>query len=381
MPYPRPTLATLQQQAAQDVTANLPSADPLLRFAALFIIAQKVLPNAANLMYAYLDYISLQCTPYTATDEFLAAWGALKNVFINTAEQANNGSISFPAAMNGVTYPAGSTINRGDGVGYTTTVDVVSGAGVLLFTSGKVVASADPTGLTGAFGNCAINTVMNLGTATAGISSQGAVTVAFTNGTDLETQGSFRTRVLAAYQSIQGIKNAAWFEQEAKDLVPIVTRAWAIPNLMGGGTIVVYFMMDEAEEAFNGYPQGTNGVATDETRDTVATGDQLAVANALFPVQGAFPLLYASAPAEVTQAHTVTGLSGASAGVKNAIIAAIADVYIRNATAKGGTIDVQDLQVAIASVAGSSGAVLTVPSANITTTIGELIHSSGVTFP
>ena len=48
-----------------------------------------------------------------------------------------------------------------------------------------------------------------------------------------------------------------------------------------------------ARPCHGGFPQGTNGVAALETRDTAATGDQLAVANYLYPLRPVTPIVYA----------------------------------------------------------------------------------------
>lgn len=42
----------------------------------------------AHLHYGYLDYIALQATPATATDEYLAAWAALKGIYRKPATAA-----------------------------------------------------------------------------------------------------------------------------------------------------------------------------------------------------------------------------------------------------------------------------------------------------
>ena len=80
MPFSRPSLTQLRQQASADFTNNIPGADALLRYSNLQVIAT-VLAGMANQQYGYLDWISKQSIPFTATDEFLAAWGALKEVF------------------------------------------------------------------------------------------------------------------------------------------------------------------------------------------------------------------------------------------------------------------------------------------------------------
>jgi len=77
MPFPRPTLTDLRAQAMQDITASdLPDADGFLRRAVLRVLA-RVQAGLAYLHYGYLDWISGQSTPFTATGEYLEAWAAL----------------------------------------------------------------------------------------------------------------------------------------------------------------------------------------------------------------------------------------------------------------------------------------------------------------
>ena len=64
------------------------------------------------------------------------------------------------------------------------------------------------------------------------------------------------------------------------------TRAWCLPNGMGTGTVALYTMLDNANAQWGGFPQGSNGVATLELRDAAAQGDQLTVANAIYPQRG-----------------------------------------------------------------------------------------------
>ena len=78
--------------------------------------------------------------------------------------------------------------------------------------------------------------------------------------------------------------------------VPGVTRAWVPPVPLIPGAVTVFFMMDVSEAAHGGFPQGTNGVASLETRDIAATGDQLAVANSIYPLRPVTPIVYAVAP-------------------------------------------------------------------------------------
>lgn len=375
MPYARPTLTQLRAQVAADIQSGLPGSDPLLRFSSLNVLGT-ALAGLAQLQYGYTDWIAKQSNPFTATEEFLEAWAALKNVFREAATQAGStvpGQITF-AGTNGTPLPIGTPIVRGDGVGFTTTsAGVWSGNNVTV----NAVANADPSGLTGAFGNCAVGTVMTLGTSIAGINSTGSVSVAFTGGADVEKDDSLRARMLQAYQNTPqgGAQNdyVTWALQ-----VNGVTRAWCNPNGFGAGTVVVYTMFDVTESANNGFPQGVNGVATLETRGTPATLDLLTVANWIYPLRPATALAYSVAPTQQVINFTITGTSSFTTAMKSAIAAAISGIFVLygsplSATpGQNGTVDLSYIESAIAAISGTQGFVITSPTANIVGTTGQL---------
>ena len=374
MPWTRPQLSDLRNQVAQDIASAIPGSDPLLRFANLGILGN-VQAGLAHLHYGYLDYIALQSNPFTATDEYLEAWAALKDVFREAATSAS-GQITFPATPN-VLVPSGTPITRGDGVSCVTTADATAGAG------GTVVVSAtmdpDPTGLAGAFGNTTAGVTMTLGRTIPGVQSSGTVTTAFTGGADLETDDSLRSRMLEEYQKTAQGGAKADYEIWARQ-VPGVTRSWCNPLGAGSGTVVVYVMLDSAEAAFNGFPQGTNGVATNETRDTPATGDQLIVANYIYALRPATALVYVVAPVAYSINFTITGLSTASSSTKAAISQAIAGVLQQTGTPLGGAIDLSLIESAIAAIPGTAGFVVTSPTGNVATTTGQLAVLGTVTY-
>src|SRR5579864_8376487 len=100
MPYLRPTLSELKAQVAADIQSGLPGTDPLLRFSSLGVIG-RALAGLAQLQYGYTDYIAKQSNPFTATDEFLEAWAALKGIYREPATQAGastSGQIQFVVA-------------------------------------------------------------------------------------------------------------------------------------------------------------------------------------------------------------------------------------------------------------------------------------------
>lgn len=371
MPFSRPTLSDLKAQVAADVQANLQGVSALLRYAVLNVVTV-VQAGLAYLHYGYLDWIAKQAVPWTATDEYLVGWGALKNVYQKPATVAS-GTATFTGNP-GVPIPAGTTLVRGDNRTYTVN------ATATVDNTNTVTVSATDTAR-GAAGNCDVGTALNLGTSIPGIQSTGAVSgaVGFVGGADVETMDAFSARVIAAYQkSPQGGDQSDYVTWATA--IPGVTRAWCSPSGFGAGTVVVYFMMDLAEAAHAGFPQGTNGVSSSETRDpTVASGDQLAVANAIFLEQPVIALVYACAPLPNSVNFTISGLSTVSAATQAAVSAAIQDVFFREG-APGGTVDMSDINSGIAAVSGTAGFVITSPAGNITSATGYLPTLGTVAF-
>jgi uncharacterized phage protein gp47/JayE len=376
MPYARPTLTDLRTQVASDIQSGLPGIDSLLRFSNLNILGT-ALAGLGQLQYGYTDWVSLQANPFTATEEFLEAWAALKNVFRKPATQAGEavpGQVTFPGT-DGTPLPSGTALSRSDGVAFTTTSSgVVAGNSVTV----NAVANADPTGLTGSFGNCVIGTIMTLGMAIGGIQSSGTVTTSFVGGADIETDDSLRSRMLQAYQNVpQGGAQqdyVTWALQVAG-----VTRAWCNPNGAGAGTVVVYPMLDITEAEDNGFPQGTDGVATLETRGIpTAAGDQLEVANWIYPLRPATALVYVTSPIPQTVNFAITGSTGFSSTTKSLIAAAISGIFVLygsplgSVTGQNGVVDMSFINSAIGAISGSSGFVVTVPTGNIVGTTGQL---------
>lgn len=375
MPFPRQKLTDLQQLTAYYISSNLEGVDALLRFSNVGVIG-RALSNMVNLQYGYLDYIALNAVPFTAVDESLIGWAALKGIFQKAATSAS-GVVTFPCTGT-VSVPSGTLLTRSDGVGAVSTATVANvGSSVLV----PATISPDPTGLTGAFGNCDVGVTFTLGGAIAGVNSSGFVSTGFTGGSDLESQDDLRTRMLAAYQDVSGTGSPSDFIKWAL-AVAGVTRAWCVRNFMGPGTVGVFTMFDQAEAAHGGFPQGTNGTATGETRDANATGDQLAVANFLFtavpgePLSGLQPataLVYSNAPNNNAIPFTLQGIAGASTATKAAILAALQDLFIREATADGtGQIDLSDMNAAIGSVPLTQGFIITAPTTNVANVVSFL---------
>ena len=141
----------------------------------------------------------------------------------------------------------------------------------------------------------------------------------------------------------------------------------------------------------NGFPQGTNGVATDDGRASAATGDQLTVANAIFPLQPVTALVYAVAPTAQATNFTVADLGSNNTPTMQALItSALTDMFVRLGQA-GGTvnpatgaawagIEPSDWYAALEAIPGLTEFKVTTPSAEITPSTGKLLTVGTITF-
>lgn len=378
MPFTRPTLGQLRRQAASDINAALPGVDALLRYSNLGIMGDVLAAMAAG-HYGYLDWIALNAVPFTATGEYLEGWAALKGVTRKPASAAI-GNAAFTAAA-GAQIPAGTTLTRSDGVTYVTTAAGAAAGGTITV---PFVANAS-----GADGNADAGVTLFLAGALVGVASTGVAAAPITGGADVELDVDLRSRMLAAYATPPQGGSITDYPGWAL-AVPGVTRAWVSPATMGPGTLTVYFMMDDAQAAHGGFPQGTNGCATYEARDVAATGDQLAVANAIFPKQSVTALVYAVAPTPNQITLTLANLSGLSDARKSMIASAVSGALFTGAV-PGGVTNVSAIEAAIANTAGTAGYVLTGIAAsagtvsnggigNITSNPGALPVLAGIVF-
>ncbi|WP_288935500.1 baseplate J/gp47 family protein [uncultured Sphingomonas sp.] len=369
MTFARPTLDDLRKQSQADLQSALPGADALLRYSNLSILAN-ILAGLATGHYGYLDYIARQATPFTAIGEMLEGWAGLKGVTRKPATAAT-GAVTFTGTV-GTTIPTGTSVLRGDGYAYATSVDATVGVG------GTVLAPISAV-TAGTAGNAIDGSAFALTSGVSGIAAAGTATGPVTGGAEVESDDSLRSRMLLAYASPPQGGSASDYRQWAL-AVPGVTRAWVAPGGMGPSTVVLYFMMDDAQASHGGYPQGTNGVAAAEARDIAATGDQLTVANAIFLRQPVTPIIYAVSPRANQLGFTIAGLVGASATLKGAIASAITRALLASAV-PGGVTNMSTVEAAIAAVNGSAGFVITSVTASAGTVTpgaaGNIVSNAG----
>lgn len=378
MPWSRPTLTNLRNQTYADVTTNLSGADGFLRRSNLNVVSN-ILAGLANLHYGYEDWIAMQAVPFTSTDEYLQGWAALKGLTPKGAT-AFVGTATSTGGVNGTPVPAGNILQRSDGTPFKTnaTENVSGGSVTVTFTASTP----------GAAGNTGIGATLTLAVGIGGVNSNFTIASVVTPGADMETPDAYRTRMLQVYANPpQGGAIADYIEWALE--VPGVTRAWCLPNGFGPGTVIVYTMFDVTESAFNGFPQGTNGVATLETRDTPATGDQLAVANFIFLLRPVTALVYSCAPIASPQNFTITNLNPNTTAMQDAVEAAITGVFVAEGTvggvllsngSTGGTIPFASVVAAIDAIPGIIDFIITSPNTDIVVSTGYLPTLGTVTW-
>jgi uncharacterized phage protein gp47/JayE len=359
MPFSRPSLTALRNQSIQDITTSgVPGLTGLLRNAVLRVLAW-VMAGLAYSLYGYADWIARMGVPFTALDEYLYAWAGLIGIYPEPATAAAGDAIF--TGNPGVVVPEGTTLARQDGTPYQTTADAT------VDTSGNVTVPIIATVL-GAFTNDPGGTPISLA-AVPGVTSAG-VTGILTGGADPETADALRTRMLFKYREPpQGGAVADYVQWSTQ--VPGCTRAWVNGSGSGPGSVVVYPMFDVAEAANGGFPVGTDGVATDESRGTPATGDQLLVANHIYPLSPVTSLVYVSAPLPFPIDVTLSLLDPNTVEMQEQIAAAIADMLLIVGEV-GGTIYPSDLYEAILAVPGINHFLMDMPDTALIAPMGSL---------
>ncbi|EFK0565885.1 baseplate J/gp47 family protein, partial [Escherichia coli] len=136
------------------------------------------------------------------------------------------------------------------------------------------------------------------------------------------------------------------------------------------------------EDNAGGFPDGTDGVATDEDwTDRKATGVQLTVADYIRDYQPVTAVVYVMSPVARSIDFEIQGLSDATAALRAQVESAISEVLYNVDELDGsGVINLSDLYYAIADIEGTDGFILVSPDSNITLSQGELPVTGSITW-
>lgn len=373
MPFKRKTLSELREENRQFMQAELKNVGALLRFGNLKVLADMD-AGMAHLHYAYLDYIALQTNPFTATDEWLAGWMALKQTYRKAATASQSSSVEA-TGTSGARLPAGTVLNRSDGYQYVTDAELIIGAGKKGTTTITAILpdlTDDSTG-GGSNGNADAGTILTLDANVSGVDNSLTLVDPATGGADIEGVEDFRQRGLLAYQNPPQGGSDADYKKWAL-AVSGVTRAWIKRRGMGVGSVVIYIMCDGNDTTNNGFPTGTDGVSSLEDWGVIkATGDQGRVADYIYPLQADTAIIYVCSPIKKIVDLTISGIPDASSETIQAITDAINLLFFDNGNPDGsGKIYLSDVNGVLSQVEGSTGYVLESPMQNIVLDTGEL---------
>ncbi|HED1838401.1 TPA: baseplate J/gp47 family protein [Citrobacter freundii] len=371
MPFKRKTLSELRDENRNFLQAELKNVGALLRFANLKVVADMD-AGMAHLHYGYLDYMALQSNPFTATGEYLAGWMALKRVYRKPASAAKSNNVKAVGTANRI-IPAGTILNRGDGYQYTVATEIKiqdSGEGHGGITAVLPDVTDDVTG-GGANGNADAGTVLTLDINIAGVEAQLTLIEAATGGADIEDEEAFRSRGLLSWQEPPQGGSDTDYKKWALE-VSGVTRAWVKRRLNGAGTVGVYIMCDG--NLNDGFPVGTDGISQIEEWGAVkASGDQLSVADHIYPLQTDTAIIFVCSPIRKTINFEIAGIKDADSTVVSSIKEALTSLFFDESNPDGsGKIDLSDINKSISNVDGTKGYILNIPSSNITFKIGEI---------
>jgi len=373
MPFKRQTLTELREQNRAFMQSELQEVGALLRFSNLRVIAD-VDAGMAHLHYGYLDYIAQQSNPFTATDEWLSAWAALKKIYRKPATAAQCPQYRIKGESNRI-LPAGSILNRADGYQYATDTDIITGedgTAIVSITAILPDVTEDVTG-GGALSNAAAGTHLNLDNNVAGLDTAGTMVSAATGGADIEEVEQFRARMLLAYQSPPQGGSDTDYEGWAL-AVAGVTRAWVKRRILGAGSVGIYIMCDGTDTSNNGFPVGTDGLSSLEEWGAVkATGDQLRVADHIYPLQTDTAVVYVCSPIKKIVNFNIKGISNVSSATASQIENAIKNLFFNEGTPTGGgKIYLSDINKVIGNIDDTRGYLLVTPSSDIELAVGEL---------
>ena len=246
----------------------------------------------------------------------------------------------------GTVIAAGTELARADGVNYITDAEVSIDGGSAIAAVTAVAA--------GETANAVAATQLSLVSPIAGIDSIATVDgAALTGGSDEEVDQTLLERVLERIQ--EPPHGGAEFDYPtwARE-VSGVTRAWVYAQELGLGTVTVRFMMDDTYA--DGIPVAGDVTTVQDYIDTYrpVTADVTVVA-----------------PVAVPLAFDISGLDPATAEVKAAITAELADL-IRREGEQGGSILLSHIREAISIAAGETDHAVVAPAADVNHATGEI---------
>lgn len=330
MSFARPTLAELITRTTADLVSRLQLESEVMRRAFVRTVS-RVWSGAVHALYGHLDWSSRQHLVSTCDAEFLDAHGAEYELSRLPATYASGEAI-FSGA-DGAIVPAGTRVQRADGVEYLVQADAAIDAG------GTVAVAVDAVDA-GADGNSGPGTALTLTSSIPAVFAAAAAPDGITGGNDVESDARFRARVLERKRAAPQGGALVDYEIWAKEVAG-VTRVWVRPQWMGAGTVGVLFVADDAGTGYG--------------EDIIPDAGLVADVQAYLTDPARAPVcaeIYAVAPVPLTITMTIA-LSPNTAAVQAAVTAELIDLF-RRAGEPGSTIPLSQIREAISIAPGET---------------------------
>jgi len=348
MPFNRPSLPTLIERNLSSIESRLPGSDPRLRFSLLNVIAS-MHAGAVHSLYGNLSWNSREMIPVTASD--VAPWSTVWGIQRLPAQVAI-GTIEF-TGVDASIIPAGTLVQRSDGVEFATDAEVVIAGGTASAAVTAVLAGDD--------GNTQPGSTLTLVSPVTGVNSNATVDASgITGGADVETDSDLLERLLARVQTPPHGGTAGDYVNWALE-VPGVTRAWAYPLENGDGTVVVRFMMDDAYS------------------DGIPLAGDVATVQAYLDAQApALAAVTVAAPTPVPLDMTIA-INPNNTTVQQAVQEELADLFLRT-TSPGGTVLYSRLNEAVSIAQGEIDHSILSPTDDVTHTYDQIATLGTITW-
>lgn len=344
MPFTRPTLSQLISRAQADITTRLAGADARLRNSVEDVFA-KMQSGGVHGLHGHLVWLSRQIMPDTAEAEIMERWADIWGLARSEADKAS-GPLTI-TGTNGTVCPSGTEWQDNNGQIYETTASVTIAAGSATPTVEAQVGGDD--------GNQSVGAILTIVTPIANLDSTGTVSgTGITGGDDEESDEELLARLLLRLQTPPKGGGPGDYVNWALE-VSGVTRAWQYPNLDGVGTVGVYFVKDGKGAGAAIIPSAAEVAEVQAYLDTKA------------PVTADVNVY---APTAVAL-NTTCALKPNTATVQDACENEIA-AYLLRVSEPGVTLLLSQINEAISIAPGEEDHLLTVPSADVTHTQGQL---------
>jgi len=357
MPYARPTLNQLAQEAEADLAARLGAAERPRRN--VLTVLARVWAALAHGVYGFIAWVARQMMPYTATDEHLEQHAAWWGVF-RKPEVRSQGRVIFTGSPGG-RIEAGVLL-LGEGSGPTGGRKFQTSEGGRLDEAGEVSISVKALE-GGPGGDLPAGASLGLISPQTGVKSQAKVAEGgLSGGAEAEDDRRLRERLLNRVQEPPQGGSANDYRAWAL-AVPGVTQAWAYGNMFGPGTVGVTVVTDEAE-------------------DIIPTPELIAEVQAYLDDPARKPItadVIVFAPVPVPQTIIIRGLAPDTERVRYAVLAELAALFIREAV-PGRYLLVSHIREAISVAAGEHDHRLVAPLDDLGAGPTELLTLGEVRF-